>query len=111
MRRRSRFEVGWQDWAVAIALGAIALLLAALALVLWGGWSHQRDVARAMEPPPVAAPVTAAAPGAKPPAARELGRGAVPSGRERALPPRSVEAARERPDPSQNLNKQPHFYF
>ncbi|HUO94995.1 MAG TPA: hypothetical protein VMT92_02080 [Steroidobacteraceae bacterium] len=44
--------MGWQDWAVAIALGAIALLLGALALVTWGGWSHQRDVARAMEPPP-----------------------------------------------------------
>jgi len=52
MRRRSRFDVGWQDWAVAIALGAIVVLLGAIALVTWGGWSHQRDVARAMEPPP-----------------------------------------------------------
>ena len=52
MANRSRFEVRWQDWAVAIALGAIMLLLAVLALVTWGGWSHQRDVARAMEPPP-----------------------------------------------------------
>jgi heme/copper-type cytochrome/quinol oxidase subunit 1 len=50
MRKRSKFDVGWQDWAVAIALGAIVLLLAALALVTYGGWSHQRDVARAMEP-------------------------------------------------------------
>jgi hypothetical protein len=54
MRKRSRFEVGWQDWAVALALGALVLLLGALALVAWGGWSHQRDVARAMEPPPAA---------------------------------------------------------
>jgi hypothetical protein len=52
MRKRSRLDVRWQDWAIAVALGAIALLLCALALVTWGGWSHQRDVARAMEPPP-----------------------------------------------------------
>ena len=51
MGTRFRFEVGWQDWAVAIALGALVLLLAMLALITWGGWSHQRDVARAMEPP------------------------------------------------------------
>ena len=30
----------------------IVVLLCALALVTWGGWSRQRDVARAMEPPP-----------------------------------------------------------
>ena len=59
IRKRSKFEVRWQDWAVAVALGAIMLLLGALALVVWGGWSHQRDVARAMEPPPVAGPVAA----------------------------------------------------
>jgi heme/copper-type cytochrome/quinol oxidase subunit 1 len=52
MRRRSKFEVSWKDWAVAIALGAIVVLLCVLALVTWGGWSRQRDVARAMEPPP-----------------------------------------------------------
>ncbi len=51
-RRRSRFDVGWQDWAVALAIGAIVLLLGALALATLGGWSHQRDVARAMQPPP-----------------------------------------------------------
>lgn len=55
MRKRSRFDTRWQDWAVAFALGAILLLLFALALVAWGGWSHQRDVARAMEEPPKAA--------------------------------------------------------
>jgi hypothetical protein len=51
-RKRSRFDVGWQDWAVALAIGAIVLLLGALALATLGGWSHQRDVARAMQPPP-----------------------------------------------------------
>jgi Flp pilus assembly protein CpaB len=50
MRRRSRIDPTWQDWAVAIALGAIVALLGALSLVAWGGWSRQRDVARAMEP-------------------------------------------------------------
>ncbi|HXQ30437.1 MAG TPA: hypothetical protein VN790_00535 [Steroidobacteraceae bacterium] len=52
MRKRSRLDVRWQDWTIAVAIGAIALLLCALALMTWGGWSHQRDVARAMEPPP-----------------------------------------------------------
>jgi hypothetical protein len=52
MPRRSKFDVSWKDWAVAIALGAIVVLLFVLALVTWGGWSRQRDVARAMEPPP-----------------------------------------------------------
>lgn len=52
MRRRSKFDVGWQDWALALALGALVLLLLALALAAWGGWSHQRDVARAMASPP-----------------------------------------------------------
>ncbi len=54
MQKHSKFDVRWQDWLVAIAIGAIAVLLLALALVTWGGWSHQRDVARAMQPPPVA---------------------------------------------------------
>jgi hypothetical protein len=52
MPRRSKFDVSWKDWAVAVALGAIVVLLFVLALVTWGGWSRQRDVARAMEPPP-----------------------------------------------------------
>jgi hypothetical protein len=51
MRKRSRVDVRWQDRAVAAALGAIALLLCALALVTWGGWSHQRDVVRALDAP------------------------------------------------------------
>jgi hypothetical protein len=57
MRKRSKFDVGWQDWALALALGALVLLLLVLAMVAWGGWSHQRDVARAMEAPPAAPPV------------------------------------------------------
>ena len=56
MRRRSKFDVGWQDWALALALGGLVLLLFVLALAAWGGWSHQRDVARAMESPPKDAP-------------------------------------------------------
>jgi len=52
MRKRSKFDVGWQDWALALALGGLVLLLLALALAAWGGWSHQRDVSRAMESPP-----------------------------------------------------------
>ena len=62
MRKRSPFDTGWQDWAVAIALGAIVVSLFALALVTWGGWSHQRDVARAMEPPKVEGSGAAVAP-------------------------------------------------
>lgn len=57
MRKRSKFDVGWQDWALALALGALVLLLLTLAMVAWGGWSHQRDVARAMETPPPPPPV------------------------------------------------------
>lgn len=54
MRKRSKLEAGWQDWALALALGALVLLLFGLALATLGGWSHQRDVARAMESPPKA---------------------------------------------------------
>ena len=61
MRRRSRIDPSWQDWAVAIALGAIVVLLGALGLAAWGGWSRQRDVARAMEPPPRVPPAASAA--------------------------------------------------
>ncbi|MCX7058736.1 MAG: hypothetical protein NTZ79_16595 [Proteobacteria bacterium] len=48
--------MGWQDWALALALGGLVLLLFVLTLAAWGGWSHQRDVARAMESPPKDAP-------------------------------------------------------
>jgi len=58
MRKRSKFDVGWQDWALALALAGLVLLLIGLAVVAWGGWSHQRDVARAMEAPPREAPLT-----------------------------------------------------
>ena len=60
MRKRSKFDVGWQDWALALALAGLVLLLIGLAVVAWGGWSHQRDVTRAMEAPPTPAPVTTA---------------------------------------------------
>lgn len=62
MRKRFRFDTRWQDWGVAVALGAIVLFLFALALVTWGGWSRQRDVARAMEPPKTASSGAAVTP-------------------------------------------------
>jgi hypothetical protein len=92
--KRSRFDVGWQDWAVALALGAIVLLLGALALATLGGWSHQRDVARAMEPPPGqgAARPAPAADAAHPAAAPR--RGAGEAGAPAAVTPLAPNGAR-----------------
>ena len=58
MRKRSKFDVGWQDWVLALALAGLVLLLLVLAMVAWGGWSHQRDVAQAMAKPAVPPPTT-----------------------------------------------------